>query len=87
MIHLHTRFDMFSSNGSLLTVVTLKVKIHFHMAAMLFLHSRNVPQKSFIFFKIYYHTYLHDSALSSNSVGPTSLVRASAMLLLLIIRN
>jgi hypothetical protein len=45
MIHLHTRFHMSSSNGSLLTVATLKVKKNVHMAAMLFLHFRKVPQK------------------------------------------
>jgi hypothetical protein len=87
MIHLHTRFHMSSSIGSLLTVVTLKVKRNFHMAAMLFLHSRKVPQKVAYCLKIYYHTHLHDSVSSSASVGPTSLVRASAMLLLLIIIN
>jgi hypothetical protein len=65
----------------------LKVKRNVHVAAMLFLHSRKVPQKIAYFLKIYYHTRLHDSVLCSASVGPTSLVRASAMLLLLIVRN
>jgi hypothetical protein len=51
MIHLHTKFHMSSSNGSLLTAVTLKAKRNFHMAAILFLHSRKVPQKSCIFFE------------------------------------
>jgi hypothetical protein len=84
MIHLHTRFHLSSSKGSVLTVVTLKVKKNFHMDAMLFLHSIKVP---LYFLMICYNTHLHDCVLNSASVGPASLVHASAMLLLLIIRN
>jgi hypothetical protein len=85
MIHLHARFHISSSNGSLFTVATLKVKRNFHIAAMLFLHSNKCLKKLHIFLRSI-TIQICMTVLSGASVGPTSLVRAPAMLLLLIVR-
>jgi hypothetical protein len=90
MICLRTKFQMLTSNGSLVVAIKPKAKYRFYAAAMLLffvLQNKIVFTEVAYLSRIYYLISFQDPVLSGASVAPTSQVLVSSMLILPTVGN